>query len=128
MPYLSVRRSLCILLALLSVFLSGCGEDGFLLVGPPAAPAPIQGPTTRVILVRHVLQKAVPVSATHFRFTGLDTGGAVVYGPDTQVKAAEIPLVVPLSLTTLVIEYLEGGVVIGIGTHPIPEGAFTYIL
>ncbi|MEW6278890.1 MAG: FG-GAP-like repeat-containing protein, partial [Candidatus Eremiobacterota bacterium] len=91
--------------------LVGCGEDGAVSSALPAAPgAPA---TTRTITVRHSLLKAVPATVTHFRFTGSDAAQTVVFGPDTRAKAPQIVLVVPDTLTSLLIEYLEGTVVVG---------------
>ncbi|MEW6283581.1 MAG: FG-GAP-like repeat-containing protein, partial [Candidatus Eremiobacterota bacterium] len=105
-----MRPFLLVLVVLGSLVAFGCGESG--VAGPPLPPDPAP-PAARTIVVRHTLLRAVPASVTHFRFTGRDATGTVVFGPETRAKAPEITLTVPDSLTRLEIEYLQGGTVVG---------------
>lgn len=56
-----------------------------------------------------------------FRFTGYDADGVARFGPRTVSKAATVELSpVPVSVTTLVIEYLDAQrSPLGIGSHPV---------
>ncbi|MEW6278092.1 MAG: FG-GAP-like repeat-containing protein, partial [Candidatus Eremiobacterota bacterium] len=91
-----------------------CSEQG--LVSGPPVPLPQPAPTTATLVVRHVLLRAVPANVSDFRFTGRDASGAVVFGPDTRPKAAEITLTVPLTMSRLTIEYLQGNTLVGVFT------------
>ncbi|MEW6282743.1 MAG: DUF4394 domain-containing protein, partial [Candidatus Eremiobacterota bacterium] len=105
-----------LLLLLVAMLMGGCAEN-LTANGPPVTP---DGPTNPVapaqatLVVRHTLLRAVPASVTHFRFTGRDATGNVVFGPPPVAKAAEIRLTVPVTLTQLTIEYLEGNALVGV--------------
>ena len=118
------------LLVLVGAFLWGCSGGGS-TSGSGSVSVPDNGPpvpTTRQILVRSVLQRAVPAAVTDLRFSGTDAGGSLVFGPETRGKAAEIVLTVPVTLTRLTIEYLEGSTVVGTFATDIPAGTETYAI
>lgn len=69
-------------------------------------------PQTATVVLRHQLARAVPARVTHFRCTGFDAGGGVVF-EQTVPKAAEVILTVPVTLLKLRIEYLAGITVVG---------------
>ena len=102
-----IARSLLILSALV---LAGCGGSD-----PDIAnPMPNPGAGTASIQVDHVLARAVPATIDSFRFTCTNDNGQVVYGPLTRPRAASILLTgVPLTASTLLIDYLEDEVVVG---------------
>ncbi len=99
-------------LALLLVcLLIGCSDDA--TTGPQTPLTPAGG--TATLVVRHVLLRAVPANVTRFRFSGQDAAGNLVFGPEVRGKAAEITLTVPVSMTSLRIEYLQAdGTVVGL--------------
>lgn len=109
------------LLALLLLGASwiGCGGDGNGGGGGNAAPPPPPAPTTATIQVDHVLTRTVPANVDTFVFLGFNSSGAQVYGPDSRAKAARILLTVPLTMTSLTINYLSNGVVVGTFSQPV---------
>lgn len=118
-----------VLVLLAVAILAGCTGGGFESQSAqhPFAPAPAPipdppAPTTREIVIEHVLERAVPSAITAFRFTGTDDAGNHVFGPETRPKARVIRLEVPLTLTRLDIEYLEGDLVVGVFGITVPPG------
>ncbi|MEW6283772.1 MAG: Ig-like domain-containing protein, partial [Candidatus Eremiobacterota bacterium] len=111
-----MRHRLSILL-LLAVLAAACGEDS---VTTAVGGGTAQGPTGTVV-VRLVLQsRAVPAVITHLRFYGLDAAGNFTFGPIVQPRAVTHTLTgVPTSTVTLRIEYLQNGVVRGLGSPPV---------
>lgn len=102
----------------------GCGGGGggggaFVQNGSGQASGPVaSGPTGNLVLkhtlglgLREGTARAVPPSITHFRITGLDLAGNVVFPTTTYPKAAQIVLDLPLETVRLRIEYLEGATV-----------------
>lgn len=103
--------------SLVSLFLlflvAGCGlsHDNFV-----ATPGSNQGPTTADIRVQQVLARAVPSAVTQQRFTGFDSQGETRFGPVLRDKAATVEMTgVPVAVTLLQIEYLQGNTVVGLG-------------
>lgn len=75
---------------------------------------------TGKILITSVLARAIPSNIDQLIFRGRDGQGNVVYGPISRAKAALIVLEgVPLSVRTLEIDYLQGSIVRGRGTHSV---------
>jgi hypothetical protein len=107
------RHVIASLGVVLWLLVAGCGSSQpDLLVqqpsGPPLAPA------TGTIEVQHVLARAVTTFVTDFQYSGLTPDGTVVYGPVARPKEARSVLEgVPLTVSTLRIDYLSGGIVIG---------------
>lgn len=63
-----------------------------------------------------ILSRALPGYIAQVRYTGLSATGATVFGPRTFAKAAEITLSdVPVETATIRMEYLQNGVVRGLG-------------
>ncbi|MBI3928830.1 MAG: hypothetical protein HY319_25035 [Armatimonadetes bacterium] len=71
------------------------------------------GQPTATVTVNFQLARAVPASVTHLRFTGRDAAQAVVFGPQTQPKAAQIVLTVPVTVVQMTVEYLDNGTLVG---------------
>ena len=100
-------------LLLLALLFSGCGSDNhqFVLTNPSGGAAPL---ATARIRVNSVLARSIPTSIDSLRFTGVDASGQALFGPETRVKAATIILEsVPLTVRTLLIEYLDNGRIVG---------------
>ncbi len=105
-----LRRSLVLLLAL---FFVACGGDTVVTQGNAPAPA---GPVGNIEVQFLLQNRAVPPSITEFRFSGLDAAGSYSFGPVTRPRAGQVLLSnVPTSTVQLQIEYLENGVLKGIG-------------
>lgn len=118
---------LALALAGLSLGAAGCStEDTGSFVGGGFFPSSTVNPATPTgtLLLRSTLAKAVPKGVQSFRITGFATGGAVVFGPRIEAKAAEIPLTVPITMKEVLIEYLVGNSVVGRYRQPVnvPEG------
>lgn len=59
-------------------------------------------------------QRKVPSEVTQFRFTGVDSAGTTLFGPVLRDKAAQVVLQgVPTGVTRLLIDYLDGNVIVG---------------
>ena len=101
-------------LLLIALFLPGCsGSSG----GSVASAPPQRAPQFATIRISQVLLRAVPSQVTRERFTGYDSSGLVVFGPEVHDKAPVITLErVSTNVTRLQIEYLQGDTVIGLGS------------
>lgn len=112
------RPLLLFLLTALTTLVVGCGSSHHdVASGGGNSPAP----STATIRVQQVLARAVPSVVTQQRFTGFDARGEAHFGPVLQDKAATVELKdVPLTVTLLQIEYLQGSTVVGIASIPSP--------
>lgn len=116
-PFL--RFSLIFLLLLLG----GCGGGGgggSSASGPsPSRSGNAAGPEvpeTGRIAVESILARAIPARVTTLSFRGLDRNGRLLYGPTLRPKATRIVLEgVPVAVTQLEIDYLEGSILRGRG-------------
>ncbi len=107
--------------------LAGCsGGGGGSTTGAPVAntlnSAPSIPPnfTTGKIVVTSVLLRGVPSNVDGMVFRGLDVGGQQIYGPVQVAKSSRVVLEnVPTSVVRLEIDYLEGAVVRGRGSHAV---------
>lgn len=122
-----VFLGLCVLLCGLLMY--GCGssgDDDLANINNGGG----NNPNTGTVSLNFQLLRAVPANVDSFVFTGLDSSGAVVYGPQTTAKAAQITLTgVPTSVVTLRIDYVAAGQVVGQAnvTVSISAGATTTI-
>ncbi len=113
-----MNRIICLLVVLLFV---GCGSRTDFVPSVPDNTAP-----TGAIQVDHQLARAVPLFVTEISYSGLDSEGVVIYGPEVRAKSPQTLLEgVPTSVTTLRIEYLNKSRVIGRFETPITVIAFT---
>lgn len=91
----------------------------------------VTGPTGTIDVQFRLLQRAVPTNITTFRFTGLDAAGKYTYGPEVRSKTDQVTLTgVPTTTAILRIEYLENGVLRGIGDTPVtvPENGTVQVI
>ena len=100
--------------------LAGCGSSSRGFVSAGGAETAPRG----TILVRTVAQRAVPSDITRFVFTGLDSGGAIVYGPVSVSRSAEMRLEqVPVSTVRLQYVLLAEDLVRGFGAVDVQVNA-----
>ncbi len=103
---------------LLALFFYACGGDGSVATST-VTPA-VNAPTGSIDVQFQLLQRAVPTSVTDLRFSGLDAAGKYTFGPDTRPRTAQVLLSnVPTTTTTLRIEYLQNGTIVGLGDTPV---------
>mgnify|MGYP000235762084 CR=1 FL=1 len=109
-PIFRIIFSALVLLAAIA----GCdSQEEFVFTGNNTTPV-------AAIQVNSVLARTVPNQITTFRFTGLDSTGSTLFGPTTRDKAQEILLEsVPVAVSTLRIEYLAAGIVVGVGENAV---------
>ena len=121
MRQIKVFLGLCVLLCGLA--LHGCGSSSDDQIGN-INNGGNNNPNQGTIALNFQLLRAVPATVDSFVFTGLDSSGAVVYGPQTATKAAQITLTgVPTSVVTLRIDYVTAGQVVGQGNVPVSVAA-----
>ena len=111
-----------LLVWVLSVSITGCGGSGGFVVtdgGTPAGsplPSPVP-PATATIRLQSVLAREVPNTVDQVRLSGYDASPHLLYGPTAQGKAAVLNFEdVPISVTEVVLEYLDGEQVAGRAT------------
>ncbi|MEW6283663.1 MAG: CAP domain-containing protein [Candidatus Eremiobacterota bacterium] len=107
-----LQSSMCALVVLLAILSAGCGGGGGGNAANPANPAN-PNPQTATVQVNHVLARTVPATVDTFRFSGPDSNGTVVFGPQDVAKSAQVNLTVPVTMVALNIQYLSGGTVVG---------------
>ena len=109
-PIFRIIFSALVLLAAIA----GCdSQEEFVFTGNNTTPV-------AAIQVNSVLARTVPDQITTFRFTGLDSTGSTLFGRTTRDKAQEILLEsVPVAVSTLRIEYLAAGIVVGVGENAV---------
>lgn len=107
------------LLLALALLLAGCGGGG----GGGSAPPPSSGAapaTTGTLVIQHAPARALPAGATDLRIVGRDSDGTTRFGPETRTPANEIRLPgVPVTVTQVTLEYLQGQRLLGIFTGPV---------
>lgn len=113
-----LKRFILVCLVFFGGFLVACsGDDNLSGGGGDVSPAPVG--STATVVVRHPILRAVPSEVTELRFLGRDVSGAVVFGPETRPKSAEIRLQVPVTVARLHIEYLVNGRLTGVFSTPL---------
>jgi hypothetical protein len=65
------------------------------------------------LIIESVLARSVPDAITQLRITGTDTQGRVLVGPVLRDKAPRIEVAMTTEVKTVIIEYLEGLIVVG---------------
>ena len=117
-----MSRRIAALIACLFI-ISGCGGGGGSSnnSGTSAQAVPVTGggstpaAPANVLINFRLSARAVPAYIQQFRCTGLSGTGAAVYGPKTFDRVTQVRLdSVPLEVTTLRIEYIQGGAVRGL--------------
>jgi uncharacterized protein YkwD len=106
------RYAQMLLLLLLTAFVVACGDGGNNNANnnDDDVPEPVNFST---IQVNFALARAVPANVTSFRFSGRNSVGTLIFGPENRAKASTIILTVPVEMTNLQIEYLAGDTVVG---------------
>ncbi|MEW6283473.1 MAG: VCBS repeat-containing protein, partial [Candidatus Eremiobacterota bacterium] len=105
-----MRRLIGFCLFILAGLAAGCGGSGPQTGQPlaPVAPASIR-------VIHRLGAREVPSTIEQFRFTGVDINGQIVFGPQTVGRVGDVTLTpVPTTCRGFQIEYLRGGVVVGI--------------
>jgi streptogramin lyase len=108
---------------------AGCGGGGSSTAGTanggttndiPVVTDPTPVPQTTAVLQitqTNAPSKDVPANVVNERFTGFDASGNIVFGPVIKPKATSYEFVVPVTMVTLRIDYLDAnGVVVQTGT------------
>lgn len=107
--------ALALLMALVATLLFSCGEGSSSSISRVGNQNPAELAPGGEIVLRSTLQRAVPSEVVNIRFTGFDSNGAQIYGPELREKAPEIVLRdVPLTVVLLRIEYISNSDVIGV--------------
>ncbi|MFA5508450.1 MAG: hypothetical protein WC314_07820 [Vulcanimicrobiota bacterium] len=106
----------------LSLLAVGCGDSEDYVFSNSVSPS------TATIRLQTVLARTVPAAVTDYRLTGLSSGGDILYGPVVQAKAGTVNFTgVSTQVTSVFLELLENGTVVGSGTFPVsltPEEVF----
>ena len=119
-------------LALTSTILTGCGSDSSDLSfgntggqNAPLAMPVVSGLPGQLsgkvgtVTITSVLLRAVVAEVTTLRFVGRNLAGQVIFGPVEFAKSPSISLQVPIEVTNLTVEYLQGSQVIGFYATPV---------